>query len=100
MTQPTPDQLTRAAELAPKVCEIADIPFAKWPGHTPEILHIGNFQRIVLALPEDVYRKAVQEAWDSVKEQGSSGWDCLRWLLTPRGMLEIYEALVSTKSVD
>lgn len=94
---PTPDQLTRAAELAPKVAEIVDIPFAKWPGHTPEILHIGNFQRIVLASTKDLYGRAMAKA---AQDAAMTYLEFVRWLLTPAGMLAFYEALVSTKSVD
>ena len=89
---PTAEQLTRAAELAPRVLDLADIPFARWPGHEPEILHPGIFYRIIHALPEDVYNQAAERAAYH-PDSPPRLLPFTRWLLTPAGMLAFYEAL-------
>lgn len=88
----TPEQLARAAELAPRVLKRVDIPFANWPGHTLEILHIGNFQRIIHALSDDDYGWAMAKAAEKAE---LTYLEFIRHLLTPAGMLEVYEELVA-----
>ncbi len=104
----TPEQLQRAAELAPKVAELAGNSITLFQYNTREpsqflinntldggcttevvdLLDIRAFQAVVLALPDDVVGRILYaELWDE------KGRLLFKWLLTPAGMLAFYEAL-------
>lgn len=100
MTSPTPEQLARAAELAPRVADA--IPKAAFQGsdglwfyqdnEAADLLSAHAFQQVLLALPEELYIAAI----DLVTRQCDMGSRAFfRWLLTPAGMLAFYEALVA-----
>lgn len=106
-TQPTPTELARAAELAPKVAEI--VPGIEvWQaqptsvrkffqfkcpltgkGKTASPFDPRSFQAVLLALPCHVVAKIWGDLWPP------NGVPQIVWLLTPAGMLSTYEALVA-----
>lgn len=96
--RPTPEQLTRAAELAPRVAEIVGFRSSlagevRIPaGQYLAPLDPRAFQAVVLALPEqrrsDLMFDVLQRSEPQYLEL-----DVMWWLLTPAGMLAFYEAL-------
>jgi hypothetical protein len=101
---PTPEQTARAAELAPRVAEIAGL---LWhprsqrlcieggsPGRAVDLLDPRAFQAVLLALPPElqlVGEAAVCEIADG--KYYSAFRSVLALALTPAGMLAFYEAL-------
>ena len=99
---PTAEELTRAAELAPRVAEIANLPYKagaqsiivdKWGRYPATILDPRAFQAVVLALPEGVVSEV---CWRVEKQNDAPMILLLARLLTPAGMLAFYEALVTS----
>lgn len=111
-TQPTPEELTRAAELAPRVAAIIDWAcYADGNGSwfiRPDVSHnraefylltADAFQAVLLALPPSVVESlddALHEAWATANVSLSKP----QWLLTPAGMIATYEALVAQEGGD
>lgn len=96
---PTPEQLTRAAELATRVAEIvgwrsSNSGEVRIPtGQYYWLLSPRAFQAVVLALPGELVRAAMlDQLQGNPHEYGEL--DLIRWTLTPAGMLAFYEALV------
>lgn len=120
-TQPTPAELTRAAELAPRVAEITGLEYHKsaWSDFGPpwgafvsenpdpakpelvftHALDPRAFQQVLLALPDEdvgklIWRKLVNNN-PAFMKRSEPQWVQHSRLLTPAGMLAFYEALVA-----
>lgn len=102
---PTPEQLQRAAELAPRVAAIAGLPHDEGErgfihilrgelGYWTGLLDPRAFQAVLLALPPDAADQAVWHALPSVGKDADPITSIVRRFLTPSGMLAFYEALV------
>lgn len=106
--QPTPEQLTRAAELAPKVARIAGLPCKSYgqriipTRQSGRLVYVGlldprTLQAVVLALPANTYGWAMVQAATDAK---MTYLEFIRYILTPAGMLAFYEALVKAQEED
>lgn len=92
---PTPEQLTRAAELAPRVLKSIGVDrVTRSNNHLSNLLDPRAFQAVVLALPTSRLIAAVGDC-----RPGDEAL-LLRHTLTPAGMLAFYEALVAQKDAE
>ncbi len=121
---PTPEQLARAAELAPKVAELAGLDTSCFIGMEPLYgtshfwlepsapsfehgewtppLDPRAFQAVLLALDLDGRKKwphYLEEALDLAWAAEDCPLMMWAWLLTPSGMLAFYEALVDADPI-
>ena len=113
-TQPTPAELTRAAEIAPMVAAIVGTPELEvdgqlviWVERTHKTYCVSPldpraFRQVLLALPLET-QKTLLEALEVAHTQrfylersiGDRMMHFAVWLLTPAGMIATYEALVA-----
>ena len=120
MTNPTPEETTRAGALAPEIARIAGLIYvrlgvAKLPAFDfirsvgyakAEPVHVLD-PRALAAVVSALPRVAHHRAWGAVVSKWSAGYErheislpLLAWLLTPSGTLAFYEAVLAVVGED